>query len=71
MIGALINLIIWLLIVGVLLALVYYVLDAIPIPQPFNRIIRIVIVAVFVLVVVMLLLQLTGGGSLNFPRLTQ
>ena len=66
-----INLIIWLLIVGILLALVYYVLDAIPIPQPFNRIIRIVIVVVFVLVVVLLLLQLIGGGgALQFPRLT-
>jgi len=71
MIGALINLIIWLLIVGILLALVYYVLDAIPIPQPFNRIIRVVLVVVAVLVVVLLLLQLIGGGgALQFPRLT-
>jgi hypothetical protein len=70
MIPALINLIIWLLIVGILLALVYYVLDAIPIPQPFNRIIRVVLVVVAVLVVVLLLLQLIGGGGVQLPKLT-
>ena len=70
MIGALINLIIWLLIVGILLALVYYVLDAIPIPQPFNRIIRVVLVVVFCLVVILLLFQMLGAGGLTVPRLT-
>jgi hypothetical protein len=70
MIPALINLIIYLLIVGVLLALVYYVLDAIPIPEPINRIVKIVIIVVACLVVIMLLLQLLGGGGVNLPKLT-
>jgi hypothetical protein len=69
MIPALINLIVYLLIIGVLLALVYYVLDAIPIPEPINRIVKIVIIVVACLVVIMLLLQLLGGGT-GLPKLT-
>lgn len=69
MIGGLIGLIVYLLIIGVLLALVYYVLDAIPIPQPINRIVKIVIVVVACLVVIMLLLQMVGGGGVNLPKL--
>lgn len=69
MIPTLINLIIWLLIIGILLALVYWVLDAIPVPQPLNRIIKIVIVVLAVLVIVLLLLQLVGGVSTGLPKL--
>jgi len=73
MIAGLINLIVYLLILGILLALVYWVLDAIPIPQPINRIIKIAIVVVACLVVVILLLQLVGGvsGDLRLPKVTQ
>jgi glucan phosphoethanolaminetransferase (alkaline phosphatase superfamily) len=70
MIGGLINLIVWLLVVGILIALVYWLLDAIPIPQPINRIVKIVVIVVAALVLILLLLQLIGvdsGGG--FPRL--
>ena len=71
MIPALIQLIVWLLIVGILLALVYWVLDAIPIPEPLNRIVKIVLVVLAVLVVVLLLLDLIGiSTGLDVPRLT-
>ena len=63
MIPALINLIVYLLIVGILLALVWYVLDAIPIPEPINRIVKVVVVVVAALVIILVLLQLVGVGS--------
>lgn len=71
MIAALINLIIYLLIFGVLFWLVIYVLDAIPVPQPLNRIIRIVLVVVACLIVILLLLQLVGIGSsgMSLPKI--
>jgi glucan phosphoethanolaminetransferase (alkaline phosphatase superfamily) len=70
MIGVLLNLIVYLLIAGILIALVYWLLDAIPVPEPINRIIKIVLVVVAVLVIVMLLLQLLGGGGVSLPKLT-
>jgi hypothetical protein len=69
MIPGLINLIIWLLIVGILVALAFWVLTQIPgIPAPIVQIIRVVITVVVVLVIVMLLLQLVGGGP-GLPKL--
>jgi hypothetical protein len=69
MIPALVNLIVYLLVIGILLALVYWVIDVIPIPQPINRIIKVIIVVLAVLVIVLLLLQLVSGG-ISVPKLT-
>lgn len=58
MISLLINLIVYLLIVGILYWLVIYVVDAIPIPQPANRMIKILVAVLAVLVIVLMLLRL-------------
>ena len=71
MIPALINLIVWLLIVGILYALVVWVIDSIPIPQPANRMIKIVLVVLIALVIILLLLDLVGmgGGGIDLPKI--
>jgi len=72
MINALITLIIWLLVIGILYWIVIYVLDAIPIPDPPNRIIKVVLAVVLALVVLMVLLDLLGVHSgVSFPRIAQ
>jgi hypothetical protein len=68
MISMLVTLIIYLLIVGLLLALVFYVVDAIPIPDPFGRFLKIAIIVIACLVVILLLLQMVGGGNFNLPK---
>jgi hypothetical protein len=69
-IGALITLIIYILVVGILVWLVLWIVDSIPLPEPFNRIIRILVIVVAVLIVILLLLQLAGGaGNLSLPKL--
>lgn len=70
MIGALISLIVWLLALGILYWIVIYVLDAVPIPDPPNRIIRVVLAVVLALVVLLVLLDLLGlHTGVNFPRI--
>lgn len=71
MIPALINLIFYLLILGILVALVFWVLTQVPgVPEPIGRMIRVAIVVVVVLVVILLLLQVMGGGhDLGLPKL--
>jgi hypothetical protein len=70
MIVALINLIVYLLILGLLYWLVLYVVDAIPIPDPPARIIKIALMVLMVLVIIVLLLQMLGmGGDLHLPKL--
>lgn len=70
MIMALVNLIIYLLIVGILIWLVYYVVDAIPLPQPINKIVKLAVVVVTALIIIVLLLNLVGvGGGIDLPKI--
>jgi len=70
MISALVTLIIYLLVLGLLYWLVIYVVDAVPIPDPLNRIIKIALMVIMVLIVVVLLLNLIGVGTgLDLPKL--
>ena len=71
MISALISLIVWLLVIGILYWVVIYVLDAVPIPYPPNRIIKIVLTVVMCLVAVMVILDVFNlAPGLDMPRLT-
>jgi hypothetical protein len=70
MIPALVSLIIYLLVLGILYALAVYVVDAL-IPEPPARMIKVVLIVIIAIVAVLLLLQLVGVGSgLNMPKLT-
>jgi len=60
MIPALINLIVWLLVVGILYWLVIYIIDTVPIPDPPARIIKLVLLVVLAIVVILMLLDLIG-----------
>ena len=57
----LIHLLIYLLVVGVIIALIWYVIGAIPIPDPLGRIIKVVVMVVACLIVIVALLGLVGG----------
>lgn len=71
MIPALISLIIYLLVVGLLYWLVIYVIDSVPIPDPPARIIKIALMVLLVLVIIVLLLNMLGVGTgVSLPKLT-
>jgi dolichyl-phosphate-mannose--protein O-mannosyl transferase len=59
---AFIGLLIYLIIAGAAVALVWYVVDAIPIPNPLGRIIKIVVMVVACVIVLAILLQFAGGS---------
>lgn len=65
MIAGLINLIIYLLVLGIVVWLVFYVVDAIPLPEPLNRIVKLAVTVIVALVVILLLLQLVGVGGVG------
>jgi hypothetical protein len=70
MISALITLIIYLAVFGLLYWLVIYAVDTIPIPDPPARIIKIVAMVLLVLLIIMLLLNLIGVSTgLDMPKL--
>jgi hypothetical protein len=61
-----IGLLIGLLVIGLLVGLVWYVCDALTVPEPLNRIIKTVSVVIGVLAVILSLLQL-GGYDVGIP----
>jgi hypothetical protein len=70
MITAIINLIIWLVIVGILYWVVLYVIETIPIPDPPARFIRIALTVILVLVILNLLLNMIGVSTgFDTPRI--
>ena len=71
MISALVNLIIWLLVLGIVYWLAIYVIDAVGLPDPPARILKVAVTVIVCLAAVLLLLSLLTGGStgVSFPRL--
>lgn len=69
MIHALITLIIYLLILGLVVWLVNYVVDAIPLPEPLGRLAKVAVIVVAVLVVILLLLQVVGQADIGLPKI--
>jgi len=61
MVGALITI----LVIAIVAGLIYWVLDAIPVPQPINRFAKI---AVVVIAVIALIYVLLGLGGITIPR---
>lgn len=57
MIIALVHLVIYIVIIGVIVWLLLYLVQTIPLPAPFNQIARTVIIVVGVLICILLLLQ--------------
>ena len=67
MLSALIGLVIYLVIIGVIAWLLLYLIDNVPILAPFGAVARTVILVVCVLLAIMLLLNF--AGSISLPRL--
>jgi hypothetical protein len=63
MLATMVHLVIYLVVVGLVAWLLMFLLDYIPVPQPFNKIGKVVIMVLSVLIVIFLLLDLVGGGA--------
>jgi hypothetical protein len=68
MIASLVYLVIYLIVIGLIVWLLTYLVDMVPLPEPFARVARFAIIAIGVLIVILLLLQFVGG-DLGVPRL--
>lgn len=68
MIAALIQLVIYIVVLGLVFWLLNYLIDTVPLPDPFARIAKVIIAVVAVLIVLMLVLQLLGVST-GFPPL--
>ena len=68
MITSLIMLVVYIIVIGLVLWLLNYLIDVIPLPEPFNRVAKIAILVIGVLIIILLLLQFIGVMDAGFPR---
>lgn len=66
-IGTLVGIIVVLIILGVIWWAVTQLLPLIPLPEPFARIIHVLLIVILVLVVVWVILVLLGSAGVNVP----
>ena len=70
MINTLVTLVIYVLILGLIFWLLDYLIQTVPLFEPFRQIARTVLMVVAVIVLILFLLSLVGGGGgLSLPRL--
>jgi hypothetical protein len=67
MIGTLISIIILLIIVGVVWWAIQQLLPLIPLPEPFRKIIYVLMMVVLVLIVIWVILTLVGAAGVHVP----
>ena len=67
MINALLTLVVYAIILGVFVWLVHYLVDSIPISEPFARIAKIGVTVIAVVVILLLLLDVVNNGAI-LPR---
>ena len=65
MIAALIHLVIYVVIIGVIIWLLLFLIDNVPLPEPFNRVARVVIIVVGVLILILALLNFIEPGIVS------
>jgi len=71
MIAAIVNLIVYIVVIGILYAVLVYAVDNL-LPDPPARIVKVVCTVLLALVLVLLLINLLGGGAgLDMPKLVQ
>lgn len=63
MIASLVNLVVYLIIVGCIIGLLLYLVSISPVPEPWKGWLWFVVVAIGVLIVIYVLLGLIGGGG--------
>lgn len=69
MVEGLLGLVIYLVVVGLILWLLMYIVDTVPLFEPFRQVARVIIMVIGALILIYLLLGMLGGTP-KLPKLT-
>lgn len=64
--GGLINALIYLIIIGLALWVIWWLIGYIGLPEPFNKVVRVIVALIAVIIVVDILLGLAGHSFIDF-----
>ena len=68
MIGSLIVLVVYILVLGLVLWLLQYVINALPMFEPFRAIANVILVVIGVIALIFILLSIVGDTGMRLPR---
>jgi len=68
MITSLIHLVIMIVVLGLVMWLLLYIIDMVPLAEPFNRVAKVAITVIGVLILILILLDFAGMG-ISSPRM--
>ena len=71
MIASLIYLVVYIIVVGLVLWLLHYLIDAVPLEEPFRRVARIALMVIGILIIILLLLNFIGVLDGGMPRMAR
>lgn len=66
-IGTLVNLVVYLIVVGCILGLLLYLVNIAPVPEPWKGWLHFLVIGATILIIIFILLGLIGGGGV--PRI--
>ncbi len=69
MVAGLINLVVYLIVIGLVFWLLSYLVDTVPMQPQFRQVAKIALTVVGVLIIIVILLQFVGVADIGFPRL--
>jgi hypothetical protein len=69
MIASLIYLVVYIIVVGLILWLLNYLIDVVPLQEPFHRVAKVALMVIGVLIIILLLLNFIGVIDSGVPRL--
>lgn len=69
MITTLVSIVLYIVVLGLICWLLMWLIDYVPVPEPFNKVAKIVIAVLGVVAIIYLLLGILPGGH-GLPRLT-
>jgi hypothetical protein len=68
MIGSLIVLVVYIIVLGLILWLLQYVINALPMFEPFRQIANVILVVIGVIALIFILLSIVGDTGVRLPR---
>lgn len=62
-VSGLVSILIYLIVIGLIFYVIWWFIGYVGVPEPFNKVIRVIVGLVALLIVIYFLLSLTGGGG--------
>lgn len=62
------GLLVYLLVACIIIALIWWMCDYLPVPEPLNKLIKVVSIVIGCIIIIYVLIAVAGGGGIHLPN---